>query len=95
LYRSVRTSDVNAQITSQAQIIGKWAPRMQRRKKQMTAHILLVEDEIKLARFIELELGSEGYRVRYLPEIKFSKIFGDMIFLAIQILLRFTFAIYG
>jgi DNA-binding response OmpR family regulator len=34
------------------------------RKKQMTAqHILLVEDEIKLARFIELELESEGYRV--------------------------------
>jgi DNA-binding response OmpR family regulator len=30
----------------------------------MTAqHILLVEDEIKLARFIELELKSEGYRV--------------------------------
>lgn len=29
----------------------------------MTAHILLVEDEIKLARFIELELSSEGYRV--------------------------------
>ena len=29
----------------------------------MTAHILLVEDEIKLARFIELELDSEGYRV--------------------------------
>lgn len=29
----------------------------------MTAHILLVEDEIKLARFIELELNSEGYRV--------------------------------
>ncbi len=29
----------------------------------MTAHILVVEDEIKLARFIELELGSEGYRV--------------------------------
>jgi DNA-binding response OmpR family regulator len=29
----------------------------------MTAHILLVEDEIKLARFIELELGSEGYSV--------------------------------
>ena len=29
----------------------------------MTAHILLVEDEVKLARFIELELGSEGYRV--------------------------------
>jgi DNA-binding response OmpR family regulator len=27
------------------------------------AHILLVEDEVKLARFIELELGSEGYRV--------------------------------
>jgi DNA-binding response OmpR family regulator len=26
-------------------------------------HILLVEDEIKLARFIELELESEGYRV--------------------------------
>jgi DNA-binding response OmpR family regulator len=26
-------------------------------------HILLVEDEIKLARFIELELQSEGYRV--------------------------------
>ena len=33
-------------------------------EKQMTAqHILLVEDEIKLARFIELELQSEGYRV--------------------------------
>jgi DNA-binding response OmpR family regulator len=29
----------------------------------MTAHILLVEDEVKLARFIELELGCEGYRV--------------------------------
>jgi DNA-binding response OmpR family regulator len=29
----------------------------------MTTHILLVEDEIKLARFIELELESEGYRV--------------------------------
>jgi DNA-binding response OmpR family regulator len=29
----------------------------------MTAHILLVEDEVKLARFIELELNSEGYRV--------------------------------
>ena len=29
----------------------------------MTQHILLVEDEIKLARFIELELQSEGYRV--------------------------------
>jgi DNA-binding response OmpR family regulator len=33
-------------------------------EKQMTGqHILLVEDEIKLARFIELELESEGYRV--------------------------------
>ncbi|KJH72779.1 response regulator transcription factor [Aliterella atlantica] len=29
----------------------------------MTAHILLVEDEIKLAKFIELELGYEGYQV--------------------------------
>jgi DNA-binding response OmpR family regulator len=29
----------------------------------MTPHILLVEDEIKLARFMELELSSEGYRV--------------------------------
>jgi DNA-binding response OmpR family regulator len=29
----------------------------------MTAHILLVEDEVKLARFIELELGSDGYKV--------------------------------
>ena len=28
-----------------------------------TAHILLVEDEVKLARFVELELSSEGYRV--------------------------------
>ena len=27
----------------------------------MTAHILLVEDEVKLARFVELELSSEGY----------------------------------
>ncbi len=29
----------------------------------MTFHILLVEDEAKLARFIELELTSEGYQV--------------------------------
>lgn len=29
----------------------------------MPAHILLVEDEVKLARFVELELISEGYRV--------------------------------
>lgn len=29
----------------------------------MTAHILLVEDEVKLARFIELELSYEGYRL--------------------------------
>jgi len=29
----------------------------------MSAHILLVEDEVKLARFIELELGSDGYQV--------------------------------
>lgn len=29
----------------------------------MTANILLVEDEIKLARFVELELSSEGYNV--------------------------------
>lgn len=29
----------------------------------MTFHILLVEDETKLARFIELELTSEGYQV--------------------------------
>jgi DNA-binding response OmpR family regulator len=29
----------------------------------MTAQILLVEDEIKLAKFIELELSSEGYQV--------------------------------
>lgn len=29
----------------------------------MTAHILLVEDEIKLAKFIELELSYEGYQV--------------------------------
>lgn len=28
-----------------------------------TSHILLVEDEVKLARFVELELTSEGYRV--------------------------------
>ncbi len=28
-----------------------------------TAHILLVEDEVKLARFVELELQSEGYRI--------------------------------
>jgi DNA-binding response OmpR family regulator len=40
------------------------------RKKQMTAqHILLVEDEVKLARFIELELQSEGYRVTVAHEI--------------------------
>ncbi|NJO41846.1 MAG: response regulator transcription factor [Cyanobacteria bacterium CRU_2_1] len=29
----------------------------------MSAHILLVEDEVKLARFVELELTSEGYQV--------------------------------
>lgn len=29
----------------------------------MSAHILLVEDEVKLARFVELELSSEGYRI--------------------------------
>ncbi len=29
----------------------------------MTSHILLVEDEIKLAKFVELELGYEGYQV--------------------------------
>ena len=29
----------------------------------MTAHILLVEDEVKLARFVELELSSEGYTI--------------------------------
>ncbi|MCL1475371.1 response regulator transcription factor [Argonema antarcticum] len=29
----------------------------------MTAHILLVEDEVKLARFVELELSYEGHRV--------------------------------
>lgn len=29
----------------------------------MNVHILLVEDEVKLARFIELELASEGYQV--------------------------------
>lgn len=29
----------------------------------MTAHILLVEDEAKLARFVELELSSDGYQV--------------------------------
>jgi DNA-binding response OmpR family regulator len=28
-----------------------------------TSHILLVEDEVKLARFIELELTSEGYQI--------------------------------
>jgi DNA-binding response OmpR family regulator len=31
--------------------------------KNMAAHILLVEDEVKLARFVELELNSEGYKV--------------------------------
>lgn len=29
----------------------------------MTTHILLVEDDVKLARFVELELTSEGYKV--------------------------------
>ena len=29
----------------------------------MAAHILLVEDEVKLARFIELELNCEGYQI--------------------------------
>ena len=31
--------------------------------KIMTAHILVVEDEVKLARFVELELSYEGYQV--------------------------------
>lgn len=34
----------------------------------MTAHILLVEDEIKLAKFIQLELGYEGYQVSVMHE---------------------------
>lgn len=29
----------------------------------MTSHILLIEDEVKLARFVELELSYEGYKV--------------------------------
>jgi DNA-binding response OmpR family regulator len=29
----------------------------------MTTHILVVEDEVKLARFVELELGYKGYKV--------------------------------
>lgn len=29
----------------------------------MSAHILVIEDEVNLARFVELELSSEGYRV--------------------------------
>jgi DNA-binding response OmpR family regulator len=29
----------------------------------MTAHILLVEDEVPLARFLELELSAEGYQI--------------------------------
>jgi DNA-binding response OmpR family regulator len=29
----------------------------------MNSHILIIEDEVKLARFVELELTSEGYRV--------------------------------
>ena len=29
----------------------------------MTSHILLIEDEVKLARFVEIELTYEGYRV--------------------------------
>jgi DNA-binding response OmpR family regulator len=42
----------------------KFQHKFRKRKELMTAqHILLVEDEIKLARFIELELESEGYRV--------------------------------
>ena len=64
LYHSVSSSFENAQITAQAQIISEWAPPTKPKEKQMAAqHILLVEDEIKLARFIELELQSEGYRV--------------------------------
>jgi len=34
----------------------------------MTSHILVVEDEAKLAKFIELELGYEGYQVTVAPE---------------------------
>ncbi|HBE36464.1 MAG TPA: DNA-binding response regulator, partial [Cyanobacteria bacterium UBA11368] len=29
----------------------------------MTSHILLIEDEVKLARFVEIELTYEGYQV--------------------------------
>jgi DNA-binding response OmpR family regulator len=41
----------------------RWASQNSIKENQMTAHIVLVEDEVKLARFIELELVSEGYRV--------------------------------
>jgi len=34
----------------------------------MKSHILVVEDETKLARFIELELGYEGYQVSVAPD---------------------------
>lgn len=34
----------------------------------MTAHILLVEDEAKLAKFIELELSYEGYLISVAPD---------------------------
>jgi DNA-binding response OmpR family regulator len=64
MYRSVSSRSENAQITAQARIISEWASPTKAKEKQMAAqHILLVEDEIKLARFIELELESEGYRV--------------------------------
>jgi DNA-binding response OmpR family regulator len=38
-------------------------PRETNGCKNMSAHILLVEDEVKLARFVELELELEGYRI--------------------------------
>ncbi len=34
----------------------------------MTVHILLVEDDPRLARFVELELGYEGYQVSVVPD---------------------------
>lgn len=46
------------------------------------AHILLVEDEIKLARFVELEPSYEGYQVSTTDDGRFSCTYGDKFYLS-------------
>lgn len=51
-----------ASFPSAAGRVGDW-PRMLCKETDMAARILIVEDEAKIARFVELELTHEGYEV--------------------------------